>query len=478
MILPFLIIPTAYGQSITGWYQGGGQPDSKEVSSVLHWNVDGQLQDTSGDTDAEKSFLATTGRLSFTDEQGTLGTIIGITVDGWTDVSGIGNNFCHSPVNWKFEETLTVNGVEYDIGKTISNSPEEHNPALLIFKDRGLRFEPSLVERLLANQGVILQNGDEIKWKVTASNDLTLALGQVVNTSTREPLSNLQFLRGDSGTCNVSDASLFLNDLTVEGEEIVLANPNFKFDISDDVIAQKGVIAYSIGKSVEFDIIYLDDDQALLDLSAGSTGDPDFDNDGIPDALDGCTLSPETVNNFEDEDGCPDTIPPPTITVTEGDVEVEIPVEVGEGEIVVIDQETGEAVVIANTDNDSDGIPNDLDDCPDKQGIPRLNGCPDTSGTVEQREFLQREFDRIEANKPVTNVHIDVNDDITTEKGVEGTCDNATQDCGDVITQAFRDLERFSGIKLPFEPSIINFMIIFGTIAGVIVIIAKVTKKI
>ena len=38
---------------------------------------------------------------------------------------------------------------------------------------------------------------------------------------------------------------------------------------------------------------------------------PDADADGIPDAVDLCPAEPETVNGFRDEDGCPDTPPPP-----------------------------------------------------------------------------------------------------------------------------------------------------------------------
>jgi len=435
------------------------------------WNIDGQLQDTSGDTEVSISFLSATSRLSFTDELGSLGTIIGIAVDGIVDVSGIGFNFCHSPVNWKFDDTLTVNGVEYDLPKIISNTPNESNPATGEFVNRGLRFEPSVVERLLENQGVTLRTGDQIKWKVTGSNTLTIAEGHLINTFTREPLSNTEFLSGDSGTCLVSSSSAFVSNTQSDSAITIETESGVQGAI------QTGVIAYSIGKTVEFDMIWIDPTDELLNASNLQVGQLDFDNDGIPDDIDQCTFTAENLNGFEDDDGCPDVIPPPTITVTEGDVEIEIPVEVGDDEIVVINAE-GEVIVIKNLDFDNDGIPNDIDDCPNQQGIPALNGCPDTSGTVDQTEFLQAFFDRIEANNPQTNVHIDLDTGIETEKGVEGICDNATEDCGDIITQAFRDLERFSGIKLPFQPTILNFMIIFGVVAGVVVVIAKVTKKI
>ncbi|RLC50885.1 MAG: OmpA family protein, partial [Candidatus Cloacimonadota bacterium] len=37
--------------------------------------------------------------------------------------------------------------------------------------------------------------------------------------------------------------------------------------------------------------------------------DPDNDQDGILDVDDACPDDPETINDYEDEDGCPDTVP-------------------------------------------------------------------------------------------------------------------------------------------------------------------------
>ena len=34
----------------------------------------------------------------------------------------------------------------------------------------------------------------------------------------------------------------------------------------------------------------------------------DFDGDGIPDDRDACPTRPETVNGFQDGDGCPDVV--------------------------------------------------------------------------------------------------------------------------------------------------------------------------
>jgi len=76
----------------------------------------------------------------------------------------------------------------------------------------------------------------------------------------------------------------------------------------------------------------------LLNLSIN-----DSDNDGIFDDLDNCLTLPETFNNFQDEDGCPD--------------------------------------FISQTDSDYDGIVDAFDDC--KYSVETFNnfqdedGCPD-----------------------------------------------------------------------------------------------------
>lgn len=469
-----LLLTNAYAQSsfeLSGFHQGVGVENGLDSSSKLSWKVDGQLQDTSGTTDDLKSFLTATSRLSFTDESGSLGTIIGITVDGESDLSGIGFNFCHSPINWNFQETLTVNGIEYNIGKTLSNTMTNFDSSGN-FINKGLRFEPELVERLLSQQGVNLKSGDVLIWKVTGSNTFTIAEGIVINTSLRIASDPSSFVRSDFGTCVVSTDSKFINNVQSENPEVITIVTDSGFQQTS---TNTGVLQFTEGQSVEFRIKYLDPTEQLVSASGLNINEPDFDNDGIPDNVDRCSFSPETYNNFEDDDGCPDDVPPPTISVIVNNVEVEQPVEVASDEIVVINEETGEAEVIQNLDVDNDGVPNDIDECPVQQGIPALDGCPDQA-IVDSREFLQREFDRIEANNPVTNVHFNEVEDIKTEQGISGTCDQSIQNCDDVITQAIQNLQ--GTIRLPFEPSILNLMIIFGAIAGIVVVIAKVTKKI
>jgi hypothetical protein len=39
-----------------------------------------------------------------------------------------------------------------------------------------------------------------------------------------------------------------------------------------------------------------------------ATPPPDYDGDGLPDDRDVCPTRPETVNGFQDGDGCPDVV--------------------------------------------------------------------------------------------------------------------------------------------------------------------------
>jgi C1A family cysteine protease len=46
----------------------------------------------------------------------------------------------------------------------------------------------------------------------------------------------------------------------------------------------------------------------------GGPSQKDSDGDGIPDINDACPFQPETYNGYQDNDGCPDTVPAPTTT--------------------------------------------------------------------------------------------------------------------------------------------------------------------
>jgi outer membrane protein OmpA-like peptidoglycan-associated protein len=88
-------------------------------------------------------------------------------------------------------------------------------------------------------------------------------------------------------------------------------------------------------------------------------GCPDVDNDfdGVPDERDECLGKPEDFDGFEDKDGCPDT------------------------------------------DNDGDGIADVLDECPEE--AEDYDGDLDDDGCPEERELVTVEKERIRLDKKV-----------------------------------------------------------------------------
>ncbi len=108
---------------------------------------------------------------------------------------------------------------------------------------------------------------------------------------------------------------------------------------------------------------------------AGLTADgcpvKDTDGDSILDPDDKCVNEPETVNNWKDDDGCPDEIPD-----TDGDG-IKDPIDRCADQPEDMDgfqDDDG----CPDPDNDQDGLLDSADGCPDKNGPPANNGCPDT----------------------------------------------------------------------------------------------------
>lgn len=75
----------------------------------------------------------------------------------------------------------------------------------------------------------------------------------------------------------------------------------------------------------------------------------DVDGDGIPDEVDSCPTEAETVNGFQDGDGCPDELPPDVGDITEG-----LPI-----------------------DTDGDTVEDEFDLCPFEFGTVANIGCPE-----------------------------------------------------------------------------------------------------
>lgn len=106
-------------------------------------------------------------------------------------------------------------------------------------------------------------------------------------------------------------------------------------------------------------------------ITLGKIKPKDTDGDGVPDNLDKCPGTPAGVK--VDADGCP------LVTVKEpdkGDRAPDAPKEI-------------KVVAIPNPpDTDHDGIPDSVDACPDKAGIPELKGCPPDAKYVTEKYNL------------------------------------------------------------------------------------------
>jgi outer membrane protein OmpA-like peptidoglycan-associated protein len=97
----------------------------------------------------------------------------------------------------------------------------------------------------------------------------------------------------------------------------------------------------------------------------------DTDGDGIVDKEDKCVDQAETVNKFEDTDGCPDTIPD---TDADGLDDLTDKCKDQAEDKDGFQDEDG----CPDPDNDGDGVLDAKDKCPTAQGPVENNGCADT----------------------------------------------------------------------------------------------------
>ena len=109
-------------------------------------------------------------------------------------------------------------------------------------------------------------------------------------------------------------------------------------------------------------------------------GCPDYDNDGdgIPDSLDKCPNQPEDKDNFQDADGCPDVDNDHDGVPDSLDKCPNIPEDL-DG----FQDRDG----CPDYDNDGDGVPDSLDKCPnipeDLDGFQDADGCPDVDNDLD-----------------------------------------------------------------------------------------------
>lgn len=125
--------------------------------------------------------------------------------------------------------------------------------------------------------------------------------------------------------------------------------------------------------------------RVALGVSYQHVAEPDSDNDGIPDRVDGCPDQAEDLDGVEDVDGCP---------------EAKDPDRDGDGVPDKVDacpDQPGLQQLDGCPDRDGDQIPDNVDKCPDQPGPPELTGCP----PPEDEEEVVLESERIRINNQI-----------------------------------------------------------------------------
>ncbi len=83
---------------------------------------------------------------------------------------------------------------------------------------------------------------------------------------------------------------------------------------------------------------------------------------------------------------------------------------------------------------------------------------------------------QLEETSPQTPVQ--TNQEPIVIQGISEECNPIIQNCNQVIFEAVRSFEAQTGIQLPFEPTLLNIILITGMIVGIILIVMRLRKKI
>jgi len=420
----------------------GTNSDRFNVSSeaFLKWKQIFQDGTEEGTTDPMATFFQT---LTFVPEDQPLRTLLEAQVIAVIDVSKIGRSICYAPANWDLRETIFLNGniVPSAKARIISEGLDEGTQ---LFEQAGLTFAPNFIKRFLELQGITLRTGDKVIWKVDASYRFSTFRGDVLTD-----------IRGNT-FCEGSFSS------EVQG--------------------------FGAGFTTQMTFTWVD---PTVFVERPTTTEPDLDGDGIPDSIDQCDFQPERFNGFQDEDGCPDDDPLGFV--------MEFPDFDGDG-ILDVDDLCPTQGEIFNGIDDTDGCPDGATLGVNFQAVPIDE--PLTSFTTETGELppltteeqLQQIFTTAsqtigDQTQPTQMSDINLLEEDpesplhTTEEpivitGINEECNPITQNCDSVIFEAVRDFEQAVGIMLPFEPTLLNLIIIIGIIVGIILVVMRLRKKI
>jgi hypothetical protein len=131
---------------------------------------------------------------------------------------------------------------------------------------------------------------------------------------------------------------------------------------------------------------YYDSMDDVLGAKGSANSGRDSDKDGIPDSKDACPAQKETVNGYQDTDGCPDTVPAPTPTDTDGDGYPDASDGCPTQAETVNGYQDTDGCPDTVPDTDADGFIDTQDGCPTQKetvnGYQDTDGCPDTAPVV------------------------------------------------------------------------------------------------
>lgn len=207
--------------------------------------------------------------------------------------------------------------------------------------DRGFVFAPRLAiersigpVRLLGNVGWRLRTAPGRFINLYVGQEFTLGGGAIVELPTVGKFQNNQLI-AELNLATPAEAPFTFT------EAEALKTPFEALVGLRTLIGSHWGAQLSVGKGLGANGYGRETIRVALAISYQSVPDPDDDNDGIPNRVDGCPDQPEDKDGVADDDGCPDEQEP---------------------------------------DRDGDGVPDTIDACPDVPGPQQYDGCPDKDG--------------------------------------------------------------------------------------------------
>lgn len=254
-----------------------------------------------------------------------------------------------------------------------------------LMSDRGFVFAPRLaVERaigpvrILGNIGWRLRTAPGRFLNLYVAQEFTLSGGAIIDLPNFSRFQSNQLI-AELNLATPAEAPFTFTEseaLKTPFELMVGARTQFAGNWGAQLAIGKGLGSAGYGReAIRF----------TLALTYEHVAQPDDDNDGIPNNVDGCPNQAEDKDGIEDTDGCPEAREPDR----DGDG---VPDKVD-----LCPDAPGLQELDGCPDKDGDQVPDNVDKCPDQPGPPQLQGCP----PPEEEEEVVLESERIRINNQI-----------------------------------------------------------------------------